>query len=219
MGLLPNCLCLPSRSRTAGEGGGFMNSTILRRVSSVLLAFVLALFCVPALPALAAGESISVEVIGPNAEGAAADYVAPVTYELADGEDCWTLTQRALDENKLTYDAENSTYGVLLNSINSPVDGSTLAFDEASGAYWQLFVDGKASEVGISGVTPADGMKLVWYYSAFGDELPTSVATLAPAAEAAAAPTSSSFPLLPVAGVAVVACAGVAFYLSSRKNA
>ena len=35
-----------------------MNSTILRRVSSVLLAFVLALFCVPALPALAGGAGV-----------------------------------------------------------------------------------------------------------------------------------------------------------------
>ena len=47
-----------------------------------------------------------------------------------------------------------------------------LAFDEASGCYWQLFVDGVASEVGISEVELADGMQIVWYYSAFGDTVP-----------------------------------------------
>ncbi len=131
-------------------------------------------------------EVVSIEVIGPDANGKDADYVAKTDYALADVEDAWALSQKAFDEGGLTYDASNSDYGVMLNSITSPVDGTVLAWDEASGDYWQLFVDGEASEVGIDGVELADGTSVVWYYSAFGDALPEGelplVETLADAA-------------------------------------
>ena len=117
-------------------------------------------------------ETVTIEVIGPDANGEDADYLAPTTYALADVADAWDLSQKGFDEAGLTYDASNSDYGVLLNSINSPVDGTALAWDEASGNYWQLYVDGVASEVGIDGVELADGTSIVWYYSAFGDALP-----------------------------------------------
>ena len=201
-----------------------MRTPILRRLAAVVVAFALALFCVPALVAFAVGENVTVQVIGPAADGSPAQYAPATTYQVAEGEDAWTLSQRLFDDSGLTYDAENSTYGVLLNSINSPVDGATLAYNEESGAYWQLFVDGVASEVGISGVELADGMQIVWYYSAFGDELPTEVAPLeaaAPDAAPAAAPAEgqASFPVIPVVLVAAAACAGVAFFLNGRKNA
>ena len=67
----------------------------------------------------------------------------------------------------------------MLNSITSPADGTVLGWDEGTGKYWQLFVDGEASEVGIDGVELADGTSIVWYYSAFGDALP-DMADLAP---------------------------------------
>ena len=196
-----------------------MRTPIMRRVASVLLAFVLALVCLPALPAFAAGENVSVSVIGPNADNEPVFYVGTTSYELGEGEDAWTATQKALDEGVLTYDAENSTYGVLLNSITSPVDGTVLAFDEASGAYWQLFVDGVASEVGISGVEVADGMDIVWYYSAFGDTLPEHPGTLAGLDAAAPASTSSSFPVLPVVCAAAAAVVVLVLVMRSRKNA
>ena len=117
-------------------------------------------------------ETVTIEVIGPDAKGEDADYVAPETYALTDVADAWDLSQKAFDSAELTYDASNSDYGVMLNSITSPVDGTVLAYDEGAGTYWQLFVDGAASEVGIDGVELADGTSVVWYYSAFGDELP-----------------------------------------------
>jgi hypothetical protein len=117
-------------------------------------------------------EVVKIAVIGPNADGKDSAYVAETEYALADVADAWDLSQKAFDSAELTYDASNSDYGVMLNSITSPVDGTVLAYDEGAGTYWQLFVDGAASEVGIDGVELADGTSIVWYYSAFGDELP-----------------------------------------------
>ncbi|MBQ6524116.1 MAG: DUF4430 domain-containing protein [Atopobiaceae bacterium] len=127
-------------------------------------------------------EVVQIAVVGPDGAGKDVAYLPQTEYALADVADAWTLSQKAFDAAKLTYDAANSDYGVMLNSINSPIDNSVLAWDEASGKYWQLFVDGKASEVGIDGVELADGTSIVWYYSAFGDALP-DVAAL-PAVEA-----------------------------------
>lgn len=201
-----------------------MKPSILRKVSAVLLALALAALCLPAPLARAATEHVSVEVIGPNAEGVATDYAAETSYEVGDDDDAWTLTQRLLDDNGLAYDAQSSTLGVMLVSITSPVDGTVLAYDEASGRYWQLFVDGAASEVGVSGVSLSDGMRIVWYYSAFGEGLPESVEPPAadPAAgEAAGASDAGSggFPVLPVVGVAVAAGIAVLLYLRSRRGA
>ena len=71
---------------------------------------------------------------------------------------------------------------IMLNSITSPEDGTVLAWDEATGCYWQLFVNGVAAETGISGIELEDGMSIVWYYSAFGDSLPEEISALPQAA-------------------------------------
>lgn len=195
-----------------------MHNSTLRRIMSAVFALVLAFACAPALVALAAGPSINVEVIGPDADGKPVYYAEPVTYELAEGEDAWTLTQKSLDANGLTYDAENTSYGVMLNSINSPIDGTKLEFNADSGAYWQLFVDGAASEVGISGVEPADGQSIVWYYSAFGDTLPATVGSLATDAAAGNA-AAGGFPVAPVLIGAGAAAIIAVVLMRSRKNA
>lgn len=116
------------------------------------------------------GKAYTVAVIGPDADGAPAYYAEPASYDV--GTDAWTATQKSFEAAGLSYDASNTEYGVLLNSIVSPVDGATLAFDEAKGTYWQLFVDGVAAETGIDGVEVKEGTSIVWYYSAFGDALP-----------------------------------------------
>jgi hypothetical protein len=117
-------------------------------------------------------EVVKIAVIGPNADGKDSAYVAETEYALADVADAWDLSQKAFDSASLTYDAQNSDYGVMLNSITNPATDEVLAWDEASGKYWQLFVDGEASEVGIDGVELSDGTSIVWYYSAYGDAVP-----------------------------------------------
>ena len=115
---------------------------------------------------------ISMVVIGPDANGEDVVYGETDAVVADDTTDAWALSQQLFDMYGLEYDAANSDYGIMLNSITSPVDGTVLAYDEGAGTYWQLFVDGAASEVGIDGVELADGTSVVWYYSAFGDALP-----------------------------------------------
>ena len=124
-------------------------------------------------------EAVTIAVVGPDATGDDSAYVEETSYALADVADAWDLSQKALDSAELAYDASNTDYGVMLNSITSPATGEVLAWDEGTGKYWQLFVDGEASEVGIDGVELADGTSVVWYYSAYGDAVP-DVASLAP---------------------------------------
>ena len=116
---------------------------------------------------------ITMAVIGPDENGDPELYAPEMDTMVHPGtDDAWGLSQTLFSMGELEYDASNSDYGIMLNSITSPVDGTILAFDEASGCYWQLFVNGEASEVGISEVELEDGMEIIWYYSAFGDTLP-----------------------------------------------
>lgn len=62
------------------------------------------------------------------------------------------------------------TAGYYLRDITSR-DGRTLGWDESTGKFWQLFVNGKASEVGAGQVHLAPGDNVVLYYSAFGTSL------------------------------------------------
>lgn len=122
---------------------------------------------------------ISLAVIGPDENGEPEYYAPSMDSVITPGaDDAWGLTQTLFEMGGLEYDASNSDYGIMLNSITSPVDGSVLAWDEATGCYWQLFVNGTPSDVGISQVELEDGMEIVWYYSAFGDALPESLDTL-----------------------------------------
>ena len=199
-----------------------MTTPVIKAVRTFLITLACALLMLPGM-AFAAGEKVTVTVIGPDADDAPVYYVGATEVELADGEDGWTATAALLDEAGIAYNAENSSYGIFLNSITSPVDGTELAYDEASGRYWQLFVDGTASEVGISDVQIADGMQLVWYYSAFGDEIPEHAGTLNGLDSAAPAPAAPAQGFngtgIAVAAIAVVAVIGVGAYFMRKRNA
>ena len=157
---------------------------MVRKVASVALALVLGtavVGCGGSQQAAPAEDEnaihVTMSVIGPDESGEPTYYVPETEMAVADeNTDAWALSQDLFALGELTYDAANSDYGIMLNSINSPYDGSTLAWDEATGCYWQLFVNGVASEVGISEVQIEDGMEIVWYYSAFGDTVPADVA-------------------------------------------
>lgn len=92
------------------------------------------------------------------------------------------LTERMLDAAGIAYNAEESTYGWYLNSMTSS-DGRELAWDEATGAYWQFWVNGAASDAGASSVAVEDGMSIAWYYAAYGAEYPENGVVADPDAE------------------------------------
>lgn len=87
-------------------------------------------------------KDITVEVV--NSEGESTKYELKTDAEyLAD----------ALDEiDGLTYEAEDSTYGLVYSSFN----GETAVFEE-NGAYWAFYVNGDYCSFGASEQPIADG--------------------------------------------------------------
>ena len=112
-------------------------------------------------------------VIGPDAFGQTETW-ATSSVELAGGSTAWDLSQSLFKAAGLTYDAQDSSYGVYLNTITSPTTGKAYGYDQATGRYWQLFVNGKAASEGAGSIKLSDGDSVVWYYSAYGDKLPAS---------------------------------------------
>lgn len=92
------------------------------------------------------------------------------TQGVASGSTADALIEQVLNACELKHTSSTSEYGYYLSDITS-ADGRTLGYDAATGKYWQLFVNGKASEVGASSVTLNPGDSIVLYYSAFGDTL------------------------------------------------
>lgn len=80
------------------------------------------------------------------------------------------LIEQILDARGLAHTSGTTEYGYYLSYITSS-DGRTLGYDAATHKYWQLFVNGKASEVGASSVTLGAGDSIALYYSAFGASL------------------------------------------------
>lgn len=89
---------------------------------------------------------------------------------IAFGSTADVLIEQVLNACELKHTSSTSAYGYYLSDITS-ADGRTFGYDAATGKYWQLFVNGKPSEVGASSVVLNPGDSIVLYYSAFGDTL------------------------------------------------
>ncbi len=127
-------------------------------------------------PAPVAKVSATCSVVGTDAGGAQQTWAAAQQIALKEGSTAADLSERLFKQAGLKADYDpNGSWGWALNSITSPFDaGRTLAYDPATGAYWQLFVNGSASEVGAGGYTLKDGDSVVWCYSKYGDPAPAN---------------------------------------------
>lgn len=113
--------------------------------------------------------SVDFQLVGVNAKGN--DEVwSDGAQGIAFGSTADALIEQVLNACELKHNSSTSAYGYYLSDITS-ADGRTLGYDAATGKYWQLFVNGKPSEVGASSVTLNPGDSVVLYYSAFGDTL------------------------------------------------
>lgn len=112
----------------------------------------------------------SISVVGIDAFGEDQVWVADTSYALEKGSTAADLTEALLAATGLAADYGEGPYGWYLNTITSP-DGRVLGWDAATGKYWQLFVNGKASDLGAGSVTLSPGDEVVWYYSAYGTSL------------------------------------------------
>ena len=112
--------------------------------------------------------SVAFKLVGVDADGndeVWADSAKSVVYGSTAGD----MIEDAL--KGMTHTATGvGTAGYYLRDITSR-DGRTLGWDEFTGKFWQLFVNGKASEVGAGQVRLAPGDSVVLYYSAFGTSL------------------------------------------------
>lgn len=130
-------------------------------------------------PTEAASKEVSAtcSVVGTDAKGAQQIWAAPQQITLKEGSTAADLSEQLFKQAGLKADYDpNGSWGWALNTITSPFDKDRkLGYDSATGAYWQLFVNGSASEVGAGGYTLKDGDSVVWCYSKYGDPAPEQV--------------------------------------------
>ncbi len=122
-----------------------------------------------------ATSSVKMSIIGRDADGRPESWVGEASHDVPTFSSAAALTESVLASSGLESDSGYGEWGFILNSITSP-DGRELGYDKTTGRYWQLFVNGTASSVGASSVQLYEGDSVVWYYSAYGDSLPTSTA-------------------------------------------
>lgn len=110
---------------------------------------------------------VSFSIIGTDADGKAQTWAAPTQLKLDEGATAADAFIKLQEKTgfKAKYDP-NTAYGFYLESITSPSDGRTLAYDPTTHAYWQLFVDGASSSVGASSVKLTQGQKIEFAYTA-----------------------------------------------------
>ena len=128
-------------------------------------------------PAPVAKVTATCSVIGTDAEGAQQTWAAAQQITLKEGSTAADLSEQLFKQAGLKADYDpNGSWGWALNTITSPFDKDRkLGYDPATGAYWQLFVNGKASDAGAGGYTLKDGDSVVWCYSKYGDPAPEQV--------------------------------------------
>lgn len=109
---------------------------------------------------------VSFSIIGTDADGKAQTWVAPTQLKLDEGATAADAFIKLQEKTgfKAKYDP-NTAYGFYLESITSPSDGRTLAYDPTAHAYWQLFVDGASSSVGASSVKLTQGQKIEFAFT------------------------------------------------------
>lgn len=141
---------------------------------------------------------VSIAVIGPDANGVdvqwagnakmelkaeaatvatadtteAAEPEAAATDVTAAGPTAADATEALFNESGLDAGYGMGSYGLYLNTITSPYTGEKLGWDQETGKYWQLFVNGTASDVGASSVMLKTGDVITWAYSAYGSSVP-----------------------------------------------
>lgn len=114
-------------------------------------------------------------VIGIDAKGKQQTWAAASQYTLKNGSTAADLSEELFKQAGLKADYDpNGSWGWVLNSITSPFEPDrTLAYDHATGAYWQLFINGVVASVGAGNHKLEAGDSVVWCYSKYGDAAPT----------------------------------------------
>lgn len=119
---------------------------------------------------------VSCSIIGVDSFGADQQWVSETLLNVEQGTTAAQVTEQLLSATGLLHESQGagdtgagSDY--CLSSITSPLTGHSLSWDQATGKYWQLFVNGLPSQVGAGAVVLHAGDRITWYYSAYGQSL------------------------------------------------
>lgn len=113
----------------------------------------------------------SLQIIGVDSGGNVQTWAPAADYTMVDTATVADATELAFKQSGISADYSTGTWGWFLNSITSPFDERTLAWDSTTGAYWKLFIDGKPSDLGAGSVQLKDAKSIAWVYTA-DDKLP-----------------------------------------------
>ena len=111
------------------------------------------------------------EIIGIDADGNPQTWVCPMDVELSKGATAADAFLQVLSKSGLVADYDPDTaYGFYLKSIISPATGKDLGYDRDTGKYWQFFVNGASSDLGMSGVVLDGTQTLTLAYTTWNEE-------------------------------------------------
>ena len=113
----------------------------------------------------------SLQIIGVDSGGNVQTWAPAADYTMVDTATVADATELAFKQSGISANYGTGAWGWFLNSITSPFDGRTLAWDSTTGAYWKLFIDGKPSDLGAGSVKLKDAKSIAWVYTA-DDKLP-----------------------------------------------
>ena len=113
------------------------------------------------------------QVIGVDAEGAPQAWTAATPLELPEGATAADLFVALQAQAGFTasYRQEDDGY-FSLDSVTSPYDGRTLAYNPDTWDFWQFFYNGASSDTAEYQTELKDGDTVTWYYSQWGANLP-----------------------------------------------
>ena len=111
------------------------------------------------------------QIIGVDSGGNVQAWAPAADYTMVDTATVADATELAFKQSGISADYGTGAWGWFLNSITSPFDGRTLAWDSTTGAYWKLFIDDKPSDLGAGSVKLKDAKSIAWVYTA-NDKLP-----------------------------------------------
>lgn len=107
----------------------------------------------------------SVSFIGPDENGGNSVWAFASDVKMSDGSTAADLTEQELKAAGLTYDSQD-TSGASFYLASITRNGKTYGWDQSTGRYWQLYVNGEKSQKMAGQVTLKPGDKVQWVYAA-----------------------------------------------------
>lgn len=107
----------------------------------------------------------SVSFIGPDENGTNTVWASATDVKMSDGSTAADLTEQELKAAGLTYDSQD-TSGASFYLASITRNGKTYGWEQSTGRYWQLYVNGESSQKMAGQITLKPGDKVQWVYAA-----------------------------------------------------